>query len=221
MKKSEFLVALVVLVLASQQSLAAHVCNFAEGEDRWSIKTSVPNGALDQTVQEIDLESLIDSTNPTLSKQQKTAIANRRWSGRLAASDKSGNHISLKEGDMISVEGFLYRARCQKDGDYHLEIGTTDKKGSPCLIVEAPDPDQVADSALKARVTDVRSMLDSLDPGIFTGSSKTIAVAVKVTGQFFLDAHHIGSGDPGGGRGTKHCATNVWEIHSVTAIEAQ
>jgi hypothetical protein len=218
MKKLACLITLLVPLLVNQQSLA-HDCNFSEGEDRWSIKTSVTDGALDQAVQEVDLSSLIDSTNPTLSKQQKTAIANRRWSGRLSASDKGGNHISLKEGDMISVEGFLYRARCQKDGDYHLEIGTANNDRTQCLIVEAPDPGQVADSSLKDRVSAVRGVLDSFNPGIFTGKAK--AVAVKVTGQFFLDAHHIGAGDPGGGRGTNHCATNVWEIHPVIAIESQ
>ena len=220
MKKITLWIALIALALVNQPSLARD-CGFQNGEDRWVIKTTVPNGALDQRVQEINLESLIDSTNPTLSKQQKNAIADRRWSGRLAVSDKAGDHASLKEGDMISVEGFLYRARCQKDGDYHLEIGTVNKKGSPCLIVEAPDPNEVNDDALKARVTKVRDTLDSLDPGILTGAANAKLVAVKITGQFFVDAHHIGGGDPGGGRGTKHCATNVLEIHPVTGIEVQ
>jgi hypothetical protein len=47
------------------------------------------------------------------------------------------------------------------------------------------------------------------------------AVPVKITGQFFIDAHHISAGNPGGNGGTKHCATNVWEIHPVTDIEVQ
>ena len=83
MEKLVFWTTLMVLALVSQPSLA-HDCGFIEGEDLWVIKTSVPSGGLDQSVQAVDLESLIDSTNPTLSKKQKAAIADRRWSGRLS-----------------------------------------------------------------------------------------------------------------------------------------
>jgi len=120
---------------------------------------------------------------------------------------------------MISVEGFLYRARCQKDGDYHLEIGVRSTSRTQCLIVEAPDPDEIEDEALKARVAKVRETLDTLDPGLFSGAADTTSVPVKITGQFFLDAYHIGGTDPSGHRGTGHCAANVWEIHPLTAIE--
>jgi hypothetical protein len=211
----------IILVLGLTLSSAAWArdCNFEKGEDRWSIKTSVPQGALTQNAQEVDLQSLIDSPNPTLSPKQKAAIAKRRWAGRLSVSDKDGDNVSLKEGDMISVEGFLYRARCQKDGDFHLEIGVTSNKGSHCLIVEVPDPDEIPDDVLKDRVVQVRQTLDSLDKGIFNGTAPP--VPVKIAGQFFVDAHHISAGDPGGNRGTKHCATNVWEIHPITDLEVQ
>jgi hypothetical protein len=209
----------LLLGLTVSSAAWARDCNFQNGEDRWSIKTSVPRGAFTKGVLEVDLEALIDSPNPTLSKQQKAAIANRRWAGRLLVSDKGGDDLSLKEGDMISVEGFLYRARCQKDGDFHLEIGVTNKKSSHCLIVELPDPNQIADDVLRRSVVQAHQTLDGLDKGIFSGTAS--AVPVKITGQFFVDAHHIGAGDPGGGRGTKHCATNVWEIHPITAIEVQ
>lgn len=220
-KITAYALGLFALILSNGASLAQHACNFEEGEDRWGIKTSLPDGALDQTVREVSLESLIDSANPALSAAQKKAIADRRWAGRLAISDKAGEHTSLKEGDIISVEGFLYRARCQHDGDYHLEIGTSDNKSSPCLIVEAPDPSQVSDQELKNRISEVRRVLDTLDAGIFTGAASAKPVAMKVTGQFFLDAHHIGKGNPGGNRGTHHCATNVWEIHPITILEVQ
>lgn len=219
MKKLVLAIALFALAFVHQPSFARD-CNFEEGEDRWSIKTSLPNGAFSQEIQELSLESLIDSTNPPLSASQKKAIANRRWGGRLTVSDPSGDDVNVKEGDMVSVEGFLYRARCQKDGDYHLEIGASNNKTSPCLIVEAPDPDQISDNdELKNRATEVRQTLDSLPAGIFTGKAGTAAIAVKVTGQLFLDAHHISRGNPGGNRGTKHCATNVWEIHPITGLE--
>lgn len=117
--------------------------------------------------------------------------------------------------------GLTLGARCQKDGDYYLEIGVTSTNRTHCLIVEAPDPGEIEDEALKALVTRVRETLDTLDEGIFSGAANTRPVPVKITGQFFLDASHIGGADPGGHRGTGHCATNVWEIHPVTAIEVQ
>jgi hypothetical protein len=217
MNKIALSLGVLVLALTSQQGFARN-CTYVEGEDRWTIKTSVPNGAFGGGVQEISLESLMDSANPQLSKNQKAAIAERRWSGRLTVSDKAGDDVALREGDMISVEGFLYHAGCHKDGDYHLEIGTIDSKGSPhCWIVESPDPDQAQDAALKEHLVQVRQTLDTI-PNIFTGQTN---VPVKVTGQLFLDSFHIGRGDPGGGRGTRKCATNIWEIHPVTAIEVR
>jgi hypothetical protein len=210
---------ILFLCLTFASGVWARDCGFEKGEDRWSIKTSVPQGALTKDPQEVDLESLIDSPNPTLSPKQKTALAKRRWAGRIAASDKDGDLVSLKEGAMISVEGFLYRARCQKDGDFHLEIGVTNRKTSHCLIVELPDPDEITDDDLRDRIVQARQTLDSMDKGIFTGKSP--AVPVKITGQFFVDAHHITASNPGGNLGTKHCATNVLEIHPVTDIEVQ
>jgi hypothetical protein len=88
-------------------------------------------------------------------------------------------------------------------------------------VGEAPDPNQTSNASLKARLTEVRKTLGGFAEGIFTGKGQIAAVPVKVAGQLFLDAHQIGTGNPGGGRGTEHCATNVWEIHPVTAIEIQ
>ena len=120
---------------------------------------------------------------------------------------------------MIRVTGFLYRVRCQKDGDYHLEIGSEAVRGSPCLIVEVPDPNQVSNPKLKDDVIRVREAVEQLDPSIFTGHPHIDPVPVSITGQLFLDAPHLThAGVGGGGRGTGHCATNVWEIHPITAL---
>ena len=200
------------------QSAEARECGFVKGEERWGIKTSVVAGALDRDPTQITLESLMDAANPPLTKQQKTAIEKRLWAGHVTLAKADGGSLISREGDMVSVEGFLYRARCQKDGDFHLEIGTENKKGAPCLIVEAPDPGQVDNSALKSRVSSVRQTLNMLPAGIFTGAANSKPVHVIISGQLFLDAPHE-EADPSGGRGTKHCATNIWEIHPVTDIQ--
>lgn len=201
----------------SVQTTLARTCGFVKGEERWGIKTSVVTGAFDHDATKITLESLMDATNPPLTTPQKTAIEKRLWAGHVTLQKSAGGSMISREGDMISVEAFLYRARCQKDGDYHLEIGTENKKGSPCLIVEAPDPGQVKDNKLKGLVTEVRQTLDKLPAGIFTG--KAAPVRVVISGQLFLDAPHIEEHDASGGRGTKHCATNIWEIHPVTNLQ--
>jgi hypothetical protein len=220
MRKLALLIVISLLTLATHEALA-RTCKFVKGEDRWGVKTSVPAGALNRTPQEISLEALMDTQNPPLTANQKQALADRRWAGRVIIADKDDNDTTLREGSMISVEGFLYRARCQKDGDFHLEIGTVNRKAAAhCLIVEVPDPGQVKnDTDLKARVTEVRENLDQLPSGIFTGKGNFRPVQVKITGQLFLDAHHIQRSDPGGRRGTRRCATNVWEIHPVTQFE--
>jgi hypothetical protein len=213
----------VLFIAALGQSALARDCDFVEGEARWKIKTSVPAGALKQKVKRIDLRALVDLKNPKLTAVQKKAIASKLW-----PQDVTVGNASLQEGDIVSVEGFLYRSRCQKDGDYHFEIGTSSTTGKSCFIVEVPDPGQVRDRALRDLVKQVRQKLDGFPSGIFNG--KSAPLPVKVTGQFFLDSQHLRrdnpktgkKADPSGGRGTKfngkNCATNVWEIHPVTDL---
>jgi hypothetical protein len=210
--------ALVASAFLCLPALAAPDCAFENGEARWGIKTSMETGALHARATEIDLATLIATDNPILSKTEKAAIEDTLWSGTLSLPEGSRLAV-LHEGDMVSVTGFLYRVRCQKDGDYHLEIGSEAVRGSPCLIVEVPDPEEVSDSELKADVARVRQAIEQLDRSIFTSHPHVDPVPVKVSGQLFLDATHIthvGSG--GGNRGTAHCATNVWEIHPVTEL---
>lgn len=198
-------------------AFAEETCTFENGEARWSIKTSVPDGALDGAAVQVELSDLIQLQNPRLSKKQKEALQDVRWSEpiKIGAGDSP-----FHEGDIISVTGFLYRVRCQKDGDFHLEIGTaSDREQADCLIVEVPDPEQVGDTGLKAHVEAVRQNLKQVPASIFHSRPTDAPVPVQITGQLFLDATHIGNGAPGGGRGTNGCATNVWEIHPITDVQ--
>jgi hypothetical protein len=215
-------VAALALFLLCQSALARE-CIYEKGEARWEIKTGLPAGALNRDARTIDLQALMDLENPHLTAAQKGAIADQRWSEKITIGSKS-----LREGDLVTVAGFLYHARCQTDGDYHLEIGTSSSSGRRCLIVEVPDPGQVPNRSLRRLVTRVRGRLDKLPSRIFTGKGNPISVTV--TGQLFLDSQHLRrdnpktgkKGDPSGGRGTKfngkNCATNVWEIHPMTEL---
>jgi hypothetical protein len=217
MRRLPFWIAIAIVALTSQVGLARD-CNFITAEDRQGIKNSVRNGALNQTPQVISLESLMDNANPQLSRAQKRALDNRRWGGRLIVSKNDGDSVTLRDGDMITVEGFLYHGRCQKDGDWHLEIGTVNRRGSPCLIVESPDPDRIDDGDLKALAKQVREVIDRLPAGIFARQASGPPVRVSITGPLFLDVRHIQANRPGGGRGTGLCATNVWEVHPITDL---
>jgi hypothetical protein len=196
---------------------AARECTFEKGEDRWEIKTSLPQGAFSHGPVDVDLASFMKLKNPTMTAAQKRAIAKKLWPDDVKIDDRV-----FHEGDLIRVRGFLYRARCQKDGDYHLEIGISSKDGRRCLIVELPDANEIADRILQIRVEQAIKALNNAPSGIFNRKGKP--VQVLVTGQLFLDAHHLSKkgGNPSGGRGSKfngkNCATNVWEIHPVTDL---
>ncbi len=211
--------AALAFLLAGAASAQARDCQYESGEARWSIKTSIPNQPQDPVA--VDLASLIALDNADL---DGTNIENSRWQGPAVAQDSDGHDVTLHEGDLITVTGFLYRARCQKDGDYHMEIGAKARRSNArCLIVEVPDPDQIEAVGLKRQVSKARDVLESEDASVFASHATEEPLKITVTGQLFLDETHTRKGDPGGGRGTllssgKHCASNLWELHPVTVI---
>src|ERR1051325_4833354 len=187
-------IGILVAFLAVSAPLAeARDCQYEKGEARWDIKNSVPSAAR-ETV---------------------------RGDGTAQAKNVAGRDVTLREGDVVTVDAYLYRARCQQDGDYHLEIGSQLSRGSSCLIAEVPDPDEIKDAALRALVAQARTTSEGLDASVFASHPTKPPLSVRITGQLFLDAPHLRSGDPGGGRGTllesgRHCASNLWEIHPIT-----
>jgi hypothetical protein len=200
---------------------AAQTCQYEKGEARWEIKTSVPQGSDLLKASKIELRELIELENPQLSASERKAIQSKRWSGEVQAAG-----VSLHEGYLVSVAGYLYRSRCQKDGDYHLEIGFAPARAdASCLIVEIPDPDQISDEQLKSMVQAARDALESNYSDSRSSHSRSKPPRIRIVGQLFLDETHSHPNDPGGGRGTllasgRHCATNVWEIHPVMSLGA-
>lgn len=224
MKRAPLALLMPLAVLASTHLAAARDCQYEKGEARWSIKTSLASAGAAPSGIEVDLGSLIALDNPDLSTEQIAALKDNRWDGSVTAKDASGNDVALHEGDVVAVAGYAYRARCQKDGDYHIEIGVGPSRKSPCMIVEAPDPREIADEALRGQIVAARDSLEQLDPSVFQGHPTKNPIPVRVTGQLFLDETHHETSDPGGGRGSlldsgRHCASNLWEIHPVTGLE--
>src|SRR4051794_20458479 len=130
-----------LLALLFACSAFAKECPYQKGEERWEIKTSLPktNGPAEL----VDLGSLIALKNPALPKAEIHAIEEKRWDKTVSVKKAGGGNATLHEGDLVTVSGYLYRARCQPDGDFHLEIGTSKTRQSNCLIVETPDPSQI------------------------------------------------------------------------------
>jgi hypothetical protein len=219
MKSVSFLAALAFAVVGWGSAIAA--CQYETGEARWGIKTSVP-GDPNVAPTHVSLQSLIQLSDPVI---EAGSINVTRWPGDVALQDDSGQAMTLHEGDIVTVTGYHYRARCQKDGDYHMEIGVSPThQDADCIIVEVPDPSQIGDPTLQALVSRSRNELEGMRPSPMLSHPSTDPPQVTVTGQLFIDETHNRSGDPGGGRGTlldsgRHCASNLWEIHPVIRIE--
>ena len=80
---------------------------------------------------------------------------------------------------MVSVKGYLYRVRCQGDGDYHVEIRTARAWSADCLIVEVPDPAEVRDPTLETAIVSVRERLEGLESRFFTGHASGSPVSMR------------------------------------------
>jgi hypothetical protein len=213
-----------IAAIALVQPAFGRDCQFEKGEARWEVKNSIPSHATITNAKEVSLASLIALKNPNLTKQQVKDIEDVRWSGVAKAKTPAGNDAELHEGDIVTVTGYVYRARCQKDGDFHMEIGSGPTRKSKCLIVEFPDPEEIKDAGTRQLVEAAREALANLDSSIYQSNPKKPPFKVTITGQVFLDAPHIRASDPSGGRGTllnsgKHCASNLWELHPVLELK--
>src|SRR6266513_3130952 len=99
----EWLWVLLAAFVLVPRPLLARDCQFENGEERWSIKTSVPSVGTAANGREVSLASLISLNNPTLTKPQISDLAKSRWSGTVTAKDIKGRNLTLREGDIIIV----------------------------------------------------------------------------------------------------------------------
>jgi|SRR5581483_629204 len=119
----------------------------------------------------------------------------------------------VKEGEIVSVDAYVYAAGCERDRDFHFDL-TSGTSPNGCFIAEVPLPEFIPSSRLRQLVAAARS----------EGAGVRVGDHVQLTGQFFYDAWHMPStqadlnANPGGGRGAGHCAATLWEIHPVISI---
>jgi hypothetical protein len=192
---------------------AATCAAWSQGVERWSVKTSVPDGTNFSKVTQSTLTDLLALPDaPGVTHNDK-----RYDSARIPsqAGDK------FPEGQLVTTTGWLHLVAGETDGDYHIQISASATTGDHCLIVEVPSPDPkfTPSADLEPKFAAVRDliktkMLAGKDPSV-SGSVMQHPVYVTVTGILFFDDAHVGD-QPRGKKGMK--AATLWELHPVTAI---
>ena len=196
-------IALAFAVLDASALLVTH--------HRWGIKTSAN---LHQQVHEVAYGDLIALKIPPGVRDNDA----RYDDALIPAFD---NPLQAKEGDLISITGYLHLVAYDKeDGDYHIQISGSAVDGDNCIIVEIPDPENITDADLKSRCAAERRWInDKLCEGNAPSKSGTVitdAPRVTVIGQLFLDLAHLAYNN----RGKKGMnSATLWELHPVTGIE--
>jgi hypothetical protein len=184
------------------------------GVERWAIKTSLPAHSKKRTV---PLSELLALPNPI--SKESTDYDTTRIPYTVGTR-------SLKEGDIITTKGWIHLValeddgRTHRDGDYHIQIRTSEEWADTCLVIEIPYSPFVPDSNLaticgSARQFIKTNLLNNKEPGA-RGNKLDHAVFVTIKGQLFFDAPHL-KGNPRGRRGMK--SYTPWEIHPVTSLE--
>lgn len=196
--------------------------DFNPGKSRWAIKTSVVEKAKHKKVK---LQEILTLPFPEGIKQN-----DKRYQDKLIPANFLPSELKLKEGDIVTVTGWLHLVALEKDrekqdGDYHIQITNSPVWGDSCFIVEIPYEDFVSDPELSGKCKEARAfvrdrLLKGKEPTV-GGNVMRSQVYVKVTGQLFLDAAHKTAGS----RGKKDKKLDremksytSWEIHPVTEI---
>lgn len=183
------------------------------GKDRWKIKTTLMKTPKRRP---ITFTEIFDFEDP-ISSYHKSEVDTRRIP--TVVGDE------FQEGNLVTLTGWIHlvaleRGADHKDGDYHIQMleGPTWKSG--CLIVEVPYPEFISDPVLKEQCRKIREtirvkMLNNKQPPV-KGKRFKKAVHVKITGQLFFDASHLGDKPRGK---LKMLATNCWEVHPLTQLD--
>src|ERR1017187_4469158 len=199
---------LFVVVLTAASCVA-----YAQGVERWSIKTSVPDGTNFSRATQVALLDLLALPDGPEVTHNDPRYQSARGPG------EAGEEFPV--GKLIAPTGWLHLVAGETDGDYHIQISGSVVTGDQCLIVEVPNPDPkvTASADLQPKFAAVRDliktkMLAGKDPSV-GGSVLQHPVYVTVSGILFYDDSHVGD-QPRGKKGMK--AATLWELHPVTAI---
>lgn len=211
MRLAHLAVAAGLVLAATAASASAHPEE--EGKERWAVKTAPADLTPPAATPIATLIGL-----PNLSGVRHNDA--RYQAARIpTAFLVEGARAPLFEGRAVATTGWLHLVAAETDGDFHIQLSASPTSGSPCLIVEIPDPKFIADPVLKAQAVAARAWIAAQ---VFhghaparRGSIVKTPVRVRVTGALFFDDSHVGD-RARGKKGMK--AGTLWELHPVTAI---
>jgi len=195
------------------------------GKERWPIKTSVVPDADYSKTKTVTLADMVSLGNPPGARNNDPKYQSARI-------PQFANGLGVKEGDFLTVRGYLYLVATEdNDCEYHIQLTdqprtTTDKPaaGDLCVIVEVARPDSFQDPELQKRAQAVRDLIKTkltanTEP-VSAGNIMRHAVFVQVTGQLFYDDAHLksdGTPEPRGKRDMK--SNTLWELHPVLDLQ--
>lgn len=182
-------------------------CDRDRHESRESIKSSLPAGADLNQARSLTLMDL--GTLPEPPGVQKNDP--RYEDARIPAFP---NPLSLKEGDVVTVSGWLHVVRSMGDGDYNLRFSSQRDSADHYIVSEIPDGDD-APKRLQPVIEDAREfvktkVLDGKDPSK-QGTTLKDPVYVQITGQLYFNDANPGNPPRPDAQGLQR--SSYWEIH--------
>ena len=205
---------LAVLAVATSAGLASQH-EIKPGKARWLIKTSLSANADVKHAKAIEYGDLAKLDDPPGVTKNDARYQRERV-------PEFPNNVGVKEGDILTMRGWLHLVALETDGDYHIQISDQQDSQESCIVVEVPKADpEFVESAIvreyaKTVLEFIRSKLLKGQEPSRRGSMMQRPPFVQVTGQLFYDDAHVG--DPP--RGKKGCqAATLWELHPVTDLK--
>jgi hypothetical protein len=179
------------------------------GETRVSVKTGLAPGVDPMRSRTVAFSELVSMPEPP----GVTPNDRRYEKARIPAFP---NPLGLKEGDVVTVTGYLHSVTLMGDGDYNLRISASKDSADSFIVSEIPDDDDVSNSHLRGMVIATRDfikkqILQGHDPARTPGTKLADAPAIELTGQLFFSDRGVGQPIAADSQGLRR-ATN-WQIH--------
>ena len=203
---------ILAAVLAGCMLFTLVPCGFSQEkretvESRVSIKTSLPPGAKLTDARNLSLQELSALPDPPGVEKNDA----RYQQTRIPAFP---NRLGVKEGDVVTVSGWLHGVRLMGDGDYHLRFSPTADSADQYLVAEIPDEDDVSPQ-LRPTIEAARNFVKSKVLG-GNGPSRQEATLpnplyIQITGQLFFNDVNVGNNSRPDAQGL-HRASR-WEVH--------
>ena len=205
--------------------------DFKPGDNRWEIKTSISGRAFVDDDMVIAFEDFVALPDPVPNPKKNDPEYQKKFYPEFE------NKLELREGDIVTVRGWLHLVALEDDGDYRIQFSNDPELGYQTIMARVPlnDIKFVKSPILRARLNDIRQQLSVAATGFVyyvareggstvlkrreaaeTGTIIFPAMQVEVTGQLFYDNGLIDDLQKGkkGMRVVTH-----WTLHPVSNLK--